>query len=49
MREPILPDNVSEHRVFCKYVSKLLEKVLGKIINTASYLTLGKVNKVGTF
>ncbi|CAB3993233.1 DDB1- and CUL4-associated factor 1 isoform X1, partial [Paramuricea clavata] len=45
MREPILADNVSEHRTFCKYVSELLERVLGKTIHAMSYFTLSKITK----
>jgi hypothetical protein len=49
MREPILADNASEHRTFCKYVSDLLERVLGKTIHTMSYFTLSKITKVSIF
>ncbi|XP_028407951.1 DDB1- and CUL4-associated factor 1-like [Dendronephthya gigantea] len=45
MREPILADNANEHRTFCKYVSELLERVLGKAIHTMSYFTLSKITK----
>jgi hypothetical protein len=46
MAEPILEDNASEHQTFCKYVSELLERVLGKTIHTTSCLTLSKITKV---
>ena len=48
MREPVFADNASEHRRFCKYVSELLERVLGKTIHAMSYFTLSKITKVST-
>jgi len=32
MREPVLPDKTTEHDVFCKYASELIETVTGKAL-----------------
>ena len=48
MREPVLPDKTSEHIVFCKYASELIETVTGKALadHTSPMAMLSTLKKV---